>query len=1817
MKRILAIALLALLAGSGPAAADPISIAILGALSIAATPFAVGVTTFLLTTVASFALSFVSSLFRPKPKKAEGGVQSQIQIGGDVPRSAIFGKQATAGHIVYVNTYGTNNAMLEMVFALGDGQHEGLSRVWVNGKLHGLTQPGAETHYVVDDFEGKLTLTFVSGTEDQTALAALVTNANPAGRWTANHTLSGIAYVVARFQFDEKVFANGIPQLLFEMEGLRLYDPRLDSTNGGSGSHRWDNPATWAYSENPAIHLYNYQRGIFLNGERVLGMGLPASDLNTASYVAAANICDEAVSLAGGGTEPRYRCGFNVSDGMQHSEVIDRFVEAMGGVIAERAGQYTVFAGVAQTSVVTITDGDLVLGKPRTYSAKKSRTERVNAVFGTYSNPDEQWKAVAFPAFTSDTFEADDGGERIAVNLDLAQVFSVTQAQRLAMIERRLGRLQGTAEISLPFAYIRLEAGDWITWNSDRFGFAKVWQVASAKIEPDQTIRVSLREIATNVYSWISGDDELDVAQPGVGPSRPPLAGSVSGLDAEPITIEGDTGGYSPAIRVTWTPIEDETVVAVILQHRIGTDGEERETRSINRLGGFAVIADGIQPGTAYQVRGTIETVPAREVTWSSWVDVTTGDLLAPPSSVDFDALDDLLQAEVEKAQAALDDASDIRKAISQIPDVRASIAGKIQFPLYDLMASAARSIDYVLGQVQTTKDRITSAGIEVDSASGRVVIRGVDQLRSETQTQLSSVQATFDAQNAAISLRATKAELDAAVEAVLASFTPAYRWEFNGTAEGWTGSDATLTTNVGSLDVEATDTGAYIESQTLALDADLNKVVALRIKRLAGTGWGLNLQWGASFANSRAISVPAAPDEWNILRLDQSGQTGWEGELTALRLTVEDGTEVEIDYIEIGNSAINDLIVGDLSLRMSEAEIRLDAAESAIDLKATLVDLGEAEDRITTAETRLDAAEAAITLRVTQLEREEDLERLTTVEISLDAANNRITSTVSSAQTNADLISFLASAVTNGLLNALKNFHDLNTALAYASQTLGARIDETGAAVASLRTELTAFAGSSSALFYQETIARAAADEALTTQLTVQSAALAAQDDRLTDAEAAIATETTTRAAADTALASAQTLISATLSTKSRTFYQPAMPPPSAVGDLWIDSDDNNRLYRWSGTGWASAQDGVRPTVFAQTSAPTALAVDDVWVDTDAGNAFYKWNGTTWAAVSGVSTFYQATKPTGTTAGDLWVNTSESNRLYRFTGPIWSEITGISRFYTNTAPTATAIGDLWINWASSNAISRWSGSAWVLVTDVATYYQTTAPTGVAVGTLWIDSDDSRRAFTYSGAEWLTVQSGSKNAIFAQDNAPVATAVGDVWYDSNDGFKPYRWDGSSWVSVQDANRNKVFAQTSAPTATAVGDLWFDTDDGNKQYRWNGTSWVDMKDGRLTTAEGTITTLSTTKVDATGAAAAATTVINSRFGAEGDPGSIEAEISTLSSTKVDATGAAAQATSVVNARFGAFGDPGSIEATVSTAATAAADAEDAVADLETSVNAQIGDLNASGIFKVTAVTSPPTGATSGFQMLVKASDSGNFANAGIKAYAIAGGGGSPQGYTVLVGDKIYREPSSGGTPVLMVDSQGRFVGDALGSGIVNTFYEYTRPERAGDDTMGVGTTASGAGNGWYVDGTDFVGSLTVPANPNSIGAGAPNSTYGSVLTTVNASVRNAAFGWGLGSSQPMVVAFRVRFDNGAGGVYWSDEGLIACSSGWANPGAAYGFGGNPGTMTDIVSVPSGTYNVYLEYRWGPRTANGLGPTPSAPTGLTVRISAKIVCLLLKK
>lgn len=42
----------------------------------------------------------------------------------------------------------------------------------------------------------------------------------------------------------------------------------------------------------------------------------------------------------------------------------------------------------------------------------------------------------------------------------------------------------------------------------------------------------------------------------------------------------------------------------------------------------------------------------------------------------------------------------------------------------------------------------------------------------------------------------------------------------------------------------------------------------------------------------------------------------------------------------------------------------------------------------------------------------------------------------------------------------------------------------------------------------------------------------------------------------------------------KNKTYYDPNPPTGASVGDLWVDTDDNDRLYRWDGATWVDITD-------------------------------------------------------------------------------------------------------------------------------------------------------------------------------------------------------------------------------------------------------------------------------------------------------------------------------------------------------------------------------------------------------------------------------------------------------------------------------------------------------------------------------------------------------------------------------------------------------------------------------------------------------------------
>lgn len=559
--------------------------------------------------------ALASAIFKPK-QESQTGLEVSLQTGGDVPRSVQFGEGPNRGHLVYQNSYGNDNLFLQLVFVLSECECEGLSGIVVNGEsltLNSLsTVDGEDARYSVAGYEtdDSMIVRFYSGKTGQIADQELIDNANPSGRWTSASKLTGMSYVYVRLRWSDDLFGEtGIPELKFILKGAKLYDPRLDSTNGGSGSHRWSDKTTWAYSGNPALFDYNGARGMEVNGQRVFGLRMIASDFDNTTLFAALDDCDQDVSLDGGGTEKRYRAFVIGRDDEEFSVFHRKCLNAMSGFTVPRSGKLGYFAGVEQSVSDTVTDDDLVIERDLEFDNKLTRSLLVNRVHGQFRDPSQLWELNDYPAIVS-TAAATEDGEEIGQPWDLTMVTSATQAQRCAKIRLLEVRQQARAVATFGFNKQKWDAGDWITWNSTRFP-SKTWRVAERLINEDRTVTVILDEIQSAVYDWSTSEEGIVASPPTAGAKGTQTSTAV-------IQFVNQAANDGTVLEIIYNPISDPTVVAVKFELReINTDTVTRFSDPSPDDGVYHYY--NADPAKRYEVRATVVTDPPRSVTWSAW----------------------------------------------------------------------------------------------------------------------------------------------------------------------------------------------------------------------------------------------------------------------------------------------------------------------------------------------------------------------------------------------------------------------------------------------------------------------------------------------------------------------------------------------------------------------------------------------------------------------------------------------------------------------------------------------------------------------------------------------------------------------------------------------------------------------------------------------------------------------------------------------------------------------------------------------------------------------------------------------------------------------------------------------------------------------------------------------------------------------------------------------------------------------------------------------------------------------------------------------
>ena len=375
--------------------------------AIGAAQAGVTVGSYVASTTVLTAVSMAATSVATKGMGGEGSPSSLSNVMDPMPSSrTIYGQTKTGGVIVFAKaTRGytspsnvtAKNQILHLVIELAGHKCQSVDAIYLgntnlnyvgltdvdNGEVlpdDNPTDANGVTRYQPSgtDYDAHMAMKVYTGAQTQ-ADADLVeatqiqsTEDGDLDIWPTTARGIGKTYVYIRMHFKSNLF-RGIPQFTFDVTGKSTI-----SFLGGSA----------AYTDNPIKCLYDYMTLDKVRG----GFGVSTTDIPNAIWQAAADKCDESVTVRSGVTQPRYFCGGIISAGQEPQAIIKSLLDSCAGVMEWVAGKWYVWAYkssdiVAQT---TITESEL-LDFP-VWQLNQSSKDAINSIKPVIRSIETAWQ---------------------------------------------------------------------------------------------------------------------------------------------------------------------------------------------------------------------------------------------------------------------------------------------------------------------------------------------------------------------------------------------------------------------------------------------------------------------------------------------------------------------------------------------------------------------------------------------------------------------------------------------------------------------------------------------------------------------------------------------------------------------------------------------------------------------------------------------------------------------------------------------------------------------------------------------------------------------------------------------------------------------------------------------------------------------------------------------------------------------------------------------------------------------------------------------------------------------------------------------------------------------------------------------------------------------------------------------------------------------------------------------------------------------------------------------------------------------------------
>ena len=537
------------------------------------------------------------------PSVGRGGSPVAFKADPSAPISGVMGRFGVGGRQLHANVWGKDNLYLSFAVALSLGPIQSVEEFTASGTV--VTFPGAQgLAAATEPYINKMWQTYRLGLPTDAYLSPPtgVSDGSPAmTEWTSAHTLPGFAQTFWTMKNNSKRegYQSGVPAPLWTLLGMKVYDPRLDSTYpGGSGSQRRTDWTTWTYSANPYLHALAWVRGhhkLVAGGtidltKRLAGVGAPDAAIDIAAFVEGANVADaNSWTISGEWT--------TADDKWQ---TLAAMLQAGGGVPISQGAQISCMVEAPRTSLMTVTGADIVGSVSLNVMA--SRRDRPNTVIPRVRLEAHKFEEVALGAVTSATYVTEDAGEKRVIETSYRFVGAAKQGAELAGYG--LANTRETLKASIPCKpyLLNLRAGDAFTVTEPELGLSgQKFVVMRRSFDPSSSIvTLDVRSETDAKHAYALGQSADAPASPSLTAASPVPTTPASGdwtIVARPVEA---SGVQQPGLIVTG-PTISENIGTVLVEYSTSSSGPWVQAYS-----GPPTIAsveiNGLVGGTAYYV---------------------------------------------------------------------------------------------------------------------------------------------------------------------------------------------------------------------------------------------------------------------------------------------------------------------------------------------------------------------------------------------------------------------------------------------------------------------------------------------------------------------------------------------------------------------------------------------------------------------------------------------------------------------------------------------------------------------------------------------------------------------------------------------------------------------------------------------------------------------------------------------------------------------------------------------------------------------------------------------------------------------------------------------------------------------------------------------------------------------------------------------------------------------------------------------------------------------------------------------------------------